>query len=50
MITDIIDLLHSHQFYGAGEFTEIAKGKNEMVTNWSGLKRKIKRLWQLKKK
>jgi hypothetical protein len=50
MITEIIDLLHKDKFYGGGEFIEIAKGKNEMVTNWSGLKRKIKRLWQLKKK
>jgi hypothetical protein len=28
MISQIIELLQKHHFYGAGEFTEIAKGKN----------------------
>lgn len=45
MIADIIKLLQSHDFYGAGEYTEIAKGKNELVTNWIGFKNKIKRIW-----
>tara|TARA_R110000782_G_scaffold11429_1_gene34757 strand:- start:947 stop:1102 length:156 start_codon:yes stop_codon:yes gene_type:complete len=39
----IIDVLRSGDFYGAGKFTEIAKGKNELVTDWEGIKRKIKR-------
>ena len=39
----IIDVLRSGDFYGAGPFTEIAKGKNELVTDWEGIKRKIKR-------
>lgn len=50
MIADIIQLLQSNNFYGAGEFTEIAKGKNELVTNLSIFKNKIKRKWQLKKR
>ena len=50
MIAKIIDLLQSNEFYGAGEFTEIAKGKNEIVTNWKGAKRKIKRVWLSRKK
>lgn len=50
MITEIIDLLHKDNFYGGGEVIEIAKGKNELVTNWKGFKRKIKRIWLLKKK
>ena len=49
MIADIIKLLQSHDFYGAGEYTEIAKGENELVSNWSGFKNKIKRKWQLRK-
>ena len=43
MIKDIIDILRSQPFYGAGKYTEIAKGKHEMVTTWRGMKRKIKR-------
>lgn len=45
MIADIITLLQSNNFYGAGKFTEIAKGKNE-IDNYF---RKIKR-WYNKKK
>jgi hypothetical protein len=41
MIADIIKLVRTNPFYGAGEFTEIAKGKNE-IDNYF---RKIKRLW-----
>ena len=47
---EIINILRSGEFYGAGEFTEIAKGKKEMVTNWQVFKRKIIRQWLLKKK
>jgi len=43
MIADIITLLKSNPFYGAGEFTEIAKGKNEI----DNIFRKI---WRLLKK
>ncbi len=43
MISDIIKTLQSGNFYGAGECTERAKGKYEMVTGWRGFKRKIKR-------
>lgn len=43
MIADIITLLKSNPFYGAGEFTEIAKGKNEL----DNIFRKI---WRLLKK
>ena len=45
-MVEIIEILRSQPFYGAGKFTEIAKGKNEMVTTFEGLKRKAKRLWQ----
>lgn len=46
MIAEIITLLKSHHFYGAGEFTEIAKGKNE-IDNYF---RKIYRQWQSRSK
>jgi len=49
MISEIIELLHKDNFYGAGKFTEIAKGKNELVMSWSGFKNKIIRVWQSKK-
>jgi len=44
MIAEIIKTLQAGDFYGAGEYTEIAKGKHEMVTSFRGAKRKIKRL------
>ena len=49
MITDIINLLQKADFYGAGEYTEIAKGKHQYVTNYKGFKRKIKRVWLSRK-
>lgn len=50
MITDVIKILQSDNFYGAGEFVEIAKGKNEYITRFKDMKRKIKRLWLSSKK
>ena len=49
MIADIIKTLQAGDYYGAGKYTELAKGKHELVTDFKGLKRKVKRLW-LKKK
>ena len=49
MIEEIIKTLQAGDYYGAGKFTELAKGKHELVTDFKGLKRKVKRLW-LKKK
>lgn len=46
MIADIIKLLQSNPFYGAGMFTEIAKGQNE-IDNYF---RKIYRKWQSQRK
>jgi len=53
-ITGIIDILKSADlksadFYGAGESVEIAKGKYEYVSSWVDFKRKIKRVWRLRK-
>ena len=48
-IIEILQVLKTNEFYGAGECTEIAKGKNEYITTWKGFKRKAKRLWLSKK-
>ena len=48
-IIEILEVLKHNDFYGAGECTEIANGKNEYVTTWKGFKRKIKRIWKAKK-
>lgn len=45
MIADIITLLHTNKFLGAGKNTEIAKGQNQI----GFVIRKIYRQWQLKK-
>ena len=49
MIAEVIKILKEGNYYGAGEHTEIAKGKNELVTDFKSVKRKIKRQWRLKK-
>lgn len=48
-ITNIIDVLQSGDFYGAGEYVEQAKGLHEYTDNYKGFKRKIKRLWRSRK-
>ena len=50
MIAEIIRTLQSNPFYGAGKYTEIAKGKNELPRNYSALKTKLKRQWQTLKR
>jgi hypothetical protein len=44
MIAEIIKLLQSNPFYGAGKYTEIAKGKHEAPTA-KNFNEKIKRGW-----
>ncbi len=48
-ITEVINILRKGDFYGAGDCVEIAKGKRQIVTTWSGLKTKIKRTIKAKK-
>jgi len=43
MIAQIIRTLQSNEFYGAGNYTEIAKGKHEYITTYKSFKRKLKR-------
>ena len=50
MIANIIKVLQSGEFYGAGEYTEIAKGKNEYITTFRQIKYKANRIWQSRKK
>ena len=45
-IIGILDVLRSGNFYGAGKYTEIAKGQNEYITTFKELKRKIIRICQ----
>jgi hypothetical protein len=49
MISEIINVLRSNEFFGAGEFTEIAKGKYQIVKTFKGAKYKIKRIIKSKK-
>ena len=48
-IVKIIDTLREYDHYGAGKYTEIAKGKHELVIDWSSIKTKIKREWHSRK-
>ena len=48
-IISVINMLRSSDFYGGGESIEIAKGKNEIASNWGIAKSKIKRLIKAKK-
>ena len=46
MIANIIKTLQSNEFYGAGKYTELAKGKNEYITTFKDMKRKVKRIFK----
>ena len=45
-IIKIIDVLRDGNFYGAGKYTEIAKGENELVTDLKSVKQKMRRVWR----
>ena len=49
-IVSVINILRAKNFYGAGKYTEIAKGKYEAVYDWNGFSTKIKRLIKARKK
>ena len=50
ILAEIITLLHSADFKGAGKYTELAKGERELVLSFKDFKRKISRKWQSLKK
>ena len=45
MIAEIIKTLQAGDYYGAGKYTELAKGKHELVTDFKGLKRTLVKDW-----
>ena len=49
MITEIIDLLNTDDFYGVSEEVDIAKGKYETPTTFKGFWKMIKRYYYAKK-
>lgn len=50
MISDIIKILQSDNFYNESEIVEFAKGSQEFTTSYKIFKQKIKRKWRLKKR
>lgn len=51
MISLIIQLAQSQEWYGVSENVEIAKGKNQYMQTWKQMKKQLKRalkLWQTK--
>lgn len=41
---EVIEILRKNNFYGAGKYTEIAKGKFELIYTFKEMKRKLKRI------
>jgi len=50
MIAEIIKTLKTKDFYKCGKYTEIAKGKNQLVYDFKGFKRKMKRTYHDRKR
>lgn len=48
MLKNIIQLLQLHEHYGISENIEIAKGKNEIPTDWKKAYNQMKRIWKTK--
>ena len=46
---DVLDFLLKNELIGVSENVDIAKGKFELVSNFKEARKKIKRIWQLKK-
>lgn len=50
MIGLILDLLRSNDWINTkSEWIDLAKGKNELATDWKTAKKKISRQWQSRK-
>jgi len=50
MITDIIDLLNTNDFYGVSQNIDIAKGRHAIPLTWKDAFKNIKRrIWQIRK-
>ena len=46
---EVLDFLLKNELIGVSENVDIAKGKFELVSNFKEARKKIKRIWQLKK-
>ena len=44
MVQNIIDLLQEQDYYNISKDVDIAKGKYEIPSNWSGVKNLFKRM------
>ena len=49
MITNIIDLLNTMDFYGVSNNIDLAKGINEIPTSVKCASKQVKRIWKSKK-
>jgi hypothetical protein len=50
MISKIIQIVQSEDWYGVSERVEFAKGSDKIATNWSSVGKKIKRAYKWLKK
>lgn len=46
---EVLDFLLKNELINVSKNIDIAKGKYELVSNFKELRKKIKRIWQLKK-
>lgn len=46
MITNVIQLLQSDDWYGVSESVDIAKGKHEYTSDLKKIRKQIKRAWK----
>jgi hypothetical protein len=45
MISQLIDILSLHEYYGESKIIDIAKGRYEKPTTWKSAGKLIKRMW-----
>lgn len=45
MISQLIDILNLHDYYGQSKTIDIAKGRYELPTTWKSTIKLIKRMW-----
>jgi len=46
---EVLDFLLKNELIGVSKSVDIAKGKYELVSSFKEARKKIKRIWQLKK-
>lgn len=49
MISQLIDILNTSDFYGQSKTIDIAKGRYEYPTTWKAVSKWIKRIWYSRK-